>query len=44
LIQAQQDLVKLRLRIGGQVGASWEVLPQQEIGVPIFYLPLSLFH
>src|SRR5271168_2715568 len=31
LIQAQRDLVELRLRDGGQVGSSREVLPQQQI-------------
>ena len=29
LIQAQRDLVELRLRIGGQTGSSREVFPQQ---------------
>src|ERR1700733_14095222 len=33
LIQAQRDLVELRLRMDGQVGSSREVLPQQEIRV-----------
>jgi hypothetical protein len=33
LIQAQRDLVELRLRMDGQVGSSREVLPQQEICV-----------
>src|SRR5258707_10173394 len=33
LIQAQRDLVELRLRDGRQVGSSGEVLSQQEIGV-----------
>jgi hypothetical protein len=33
LIQAQRDLVELRLRMDGEVGASREVLPQQQIGV-----------
>jgi hypothetical protein len=33
LIQAQRDLVELRLREGGQVGSSEEVLPQQQIRV-----------
>ena len=33
LIPAQHDLVELRLRMDGQVGASREVLPQQEIRV-----------
>jgi hypothetical protein len=33
LVQAQRDLVDLRLRVGRQVGASREVLPQQQIGV-----------
>ena len=33
LIQAHRDLVELRLRDGGQVGASREVLPQQQAGV-----------
>ena len=32
-MQAQRDLVELRLRKGGQVRASREVLPQQQIGV-----------
>jgi len=30
LIQAQRDLVELRLRDGGQVSSSGEVLPQQQ--------------
>src|ERR1700691_4338178 len=33
LIQAQRDMVELRLRITRQVGASREVLPQEQIGV-----------
>jgi len=33
LIQAQRDMVELRLRIARQVGASREVLPQEQIGV-----------
>src|SRR5271154_2307135 len=33
LIQAQRDLVELRLRITRQVGAAREVLPQEQIGV-----------
>jgi Zinc dependent phospholipase C len=33
LIQEQLDLVELLLRNGGQVGSSWEVLPQQQIGI-----------
>ena len=33
MIQAQRDLVELRLRDGGQVGSSREVLPQQQVGV-----------
>jgi hypothetical protein len=31
LVQEQLDLVELLLRDGGQVGASWEVLPQEQI-------------
>jgi len=31
-MQAQRDLVERRLRIGGQVGTSGEVLPQQAGG------------
>src|SRR5580700_4505882 len=33
LIQAQRDMVELRLRKTRQVGASREVLPQEQIGV-----------
>src|SRR5271156_5729191 len=33
LIQAQRDMVELRLRKSRQVGASREVLPQEQIGV-----------
>ena len=33
LIQAQRDLVEMRLRIARQVGSSREVLPQQQVGV-----------
>src|SRR5271156_2965850 len=33
LIQAQRDMVELRLRKSRQVGASGEVLPAEEIGV-----------
>jgi hypothetical protein len=33
LIQAQRDLVELRLRDGGQVGSSREVLPREPIRV-----------
>jgi hypothetical protein len=33
LIQAQRDLVELRLRKTRQVGASREALPQKQIGV-----------
>src|ERR1700678_3213615 len=33
LIQAQRDLVELRLRKTGQVGASRKILAQQQIGV-----------
>src|SRR5689334_20684343 len=33
LIQAQRDLVELRLSDGSQIGSSREVLPQEQIGV-----------
>jgi hypothetical protein len=33
LIQAQRDMVELRLRKTRQIGAAREVLPQEQIGV-----------